>query len=447
MFSKLNTGVARSASIGVINQVVASATNFGLAVYLVRKLDAASFGLWGICFSVVLLILGLANGLLLTQMVVGLPKRPPWARPAYLRSIFLATVGLGFTVLVCAALFGILINAFTSSRTSGLVTDTNQIGLLVLVTGLAAGCVILLHYFLRQAFSVNKETTALLLNLILVISLAVMLAIHYVTGSAITPTLAMGFYALAHLIAATAGSLLLPVYRRHFRLGLLKRDIVDTWAQGRWAMAGVWVSWGQSQAYVYLTPLFFGLAGLGAVNAARMLVAPLIMLLPAVNQVALPRFANLQVQQPDQLSGSGIRACVVLLVCALAYAAIVGFGFDSLSLVLLGEVRADLFWIAMAWCLMAGLSLIRQIATVMMQAARQFYALFRYEAVVLCVTVGAMTALFKPLGLTAGVLATALGECLIAILVWRHFLSLKESERPAGPPKGTPVASPSQAPN
>jgi O-antigen/teichoic acid export membrane protein len=410
----------------MVNQGLASASNFGIAIYLVRSLDAASFGLWGIGFSIVLLSLGLVNGLLLAQMVVGLPHRAPSARPSYMRSILIGT-------LLLAGIF-VALGATTATLIGWLTTAESGLGYasLASTTGFAASAAITLHYFLRQAFSIHRERIAVLLNLVLLVTLLLGVTLLEWQGITVTATLAMLIYGAAHLVAALAGAWLLPVYTRHWRLSLVRRDLADAWLQGRWAMAGVGVSWGQSQVYVFITPLFFGLAGLGAVNAARMIVAPLIMMLPAVNQIALPRFSALQANQPERVGGSGLRLAQVMLLLATGYSLVVWLGYDLLSQLLLGSVRADLFWIAMAWCLMACFSLIRQVATVIMQALRDFRGLFLFESAVLGLTVTCLFVMLPMLGLPGGVIATALGECLIAALVWRYLArqSILQRARP-----------------
>lgn len=406
----LSRGLIQSISLGMVTQGLSSAANFGIAVYLVRKLDPAGFGLWGLGFSIILLALGLANGLLLSQMVVGLPHRKPWMREAYMRSVLVGTLLLA-TIL---SVLGLLVAAL-----AGLRGDAGGDASLAATTGVAAGGVITLHYFVRQSFSVSRERVAVLLNLVLLASLTVAVAWVERRELGISASSAMLIYGGAHFCAALCGALVLPVPTRHWQIAMVRRDLLDVWQQGRWASAGVSVSWGQSQAYVYLTPLFFGLAGLGAVNAARMIVAPLIMMLPAISQVALPRFSVLSAEHPGQLGHAGLRLSVVLGSLAVMYALIVWLGYDWLSLLLLGEVREELFWITMAWCLLAGLALVRQVATVIMQALRDFLVLFRVEAAVLAVTVTSMLVLLPVIGLVGAVLATALGEALIALLVWR----------------------------
>lgn len=405
----------KALSLSILNQVVSSGTNFALGVYLVRVLSPAEFGLYGIGFAICLFYSGIGNALLLTQMVVHTPDRSQEDRLPYAARMFMATVLFCLLTLVIAGLLFGLINFFSGSL-------VQFAGLGLGVTG-ASIAYLLKDFFVRHAYTARKEAWALAVNIAAAIGLLGFLLLKHQAGTALTSGTALWLYALGNLTGAVAGVLLMRLPLASMQFSRIVEDIREAWIGGRWAISGVSIIWAQSQAYMYVTALFAGPAGVGYANAARLLVTPVIVLVPAISQVAMPRLAELRAANLPAMRRAGGLFTIGLIFLGIIYSATLLGLLDAIAPVLLGSQYEDIAPLVVAWCLVMLFQLGRSGTVAILQVLKQFRPIALVNSVTAAITVFSCLILIRSIGVQGAILGVAFGELIFS--AWLFKLTYK----------------------
>jgi len=407
--------LGKALSVSVLNQMVSSGTNFALGIYLVRMLPPEEFGLYGIGFAISLFYGGMGTAIFLTQMIVHTPNKAQQDRLPYAGRVLL------LVVLFCAAtaLLTTLI-----LLTSSMVWEfmDKHMGFAFAVLAASVGY-LLKDFFVRHAYNVRREIWALAIHSIIACIMAlILLGMHLKFSTLLSVEMALWIYAVAQASGAILGYLFakLPV-AAHQRSALLA-DLREAWHGGKWASITILVYFVRTQAHTIVVASLLGPVGLAKLNAARLLVTPAVMLIPALGQVAMPRLAAARGQDVRHLMSLGRWITFALLVVALLYSVILLGGYDFIVDTVLGENYQDLFLITVLWCLYTCLLALRNGAEMVGQVLKKFKSLSSAN------TYGAIVSLIATYWLTVGydlpaaLIGLAIGEIVLIILVYRFVV-------------------------
>ncbi len=403
--------LGKALSLSVLNQAVSSGTNFALGIYLVRVLPPVEFGLYGIGFAICLFYSGIGNALFLTQMVVHTPDRSQEDRLPYATRIFVALVLFCVLTIVAAGLLFALIQLLPDSL-------VQFAGLGLAVTG-ASVSYLLKDFFIRHAYTARKETCALAINIAAAIGLLGSLLLKHQTDTGLSSETALWMYALGNLTGAVAGLVLVRLPLTAVQFFRVAKDVREAWIGGRWAIGGVSVIWAQSQAYMYVTALFAGPAGVGYANAAKLLITPVISLVPAISQIAMPRLAEMRATNPPaMLRAGGLFTFGMVILGAIYSVALLGL-LDEIAPLLLGAGYEDIAALVAAWCLVMLFQLARSGTVTVLQVLKHFRRITLVNLVSAAITVLACLILIRSLGVQGAILGVGFGELIFSVWLWR----------------------------
>jgi O-antigen/teichoic acid export membrane protein len=399
----------KALSVSFVNQAVSSGTNFLLAVFFVRFMDTEAFGVYGIAIAVVLLFSGVGNALLLTQMVVHLPDKDAEERPAYFGRNLIMVSGLALLALALAAI---------AAGVQWLWLDQTRAAAVMLATGVAAAAYLVKDYFLRLAYSLRREGVALSMNIAVAIMTISSLAFVWWIRHALDATSAIAIYSAGQSAGVLVGLLTCWPEIRLKHSGSLQADLRQSLDGGRWALGGVLVTWLQAQAYVYMTAIFVGPVGVGYANAARVFVSPLQMIMPAINQVTMPRLASLRREGVARVTAAGRVVTGFALLLGFAYAFVLGISYPLVANLLLGDKYHGLAALVAAWCVVVLMQLLRDGGSTLLLTLRKFRRLTVSGTAVACLSVPVTAVLAKECGSIGAVSATAIAEFSLAVVLW-----------------------------
>jgi O-antigen/teichoic acid export membrane protein len=369
--SKGKKALGRALSTSVLNQIVSSSANFAFVIYLVRSLTPEEFGLYGVGFAFSLFIVGIGNALFLTQMVVHTPDKPPSERVIYAARIFLLL--LLFCSCVAIAVPGISL-LFLSCLPAGFSVYFN----LAFAVAIAAPIVLAKEYFVRHAYNWKRETEALKINVVNLVALAfVLLSVDW-SDYPLSPHASLILYALPHGVAAAAGFIRakLPLAAAMDKQVLI--ELREVWAQGKWAVVQSILSLLRTQAHVFIGMAFIGATAVGLINATRVLVSPVLFVLPAISQILMPRLASMRADLKRAIAVTEMAASS-LVVLSLLYAMFLLLYSQDLSELALGDAYASneiVFDLIVCWCIVMCV----QVAQTCFSTLAQSLKLFRHWA-------------------------------------------------------------------
>jgi len=411
--------LAKALSLSVINQAVSSGSNFILGLYLVRILSPAEFGLYGIGFAVCMFYAGAGNALFLTQMTVHLPDKTPEEINNYIGRMLILVVIVCLCTLALSAVL-LLITGFILKKSN------SYSGFLSAVT-VASVSYLLKDFFIRHAYNKSAELKALWINVVLSITMILSLVGLFITQIKLTSETALYVYAGAHLIAIGFGFTQSGISIRLYNLSDLGRDLAEAWWHGKWALLQNFVYWLRTQAYTYVCLVFIGIEAVGVINAARILISPVIFILPAVSQMMLPRLSANRKDHQQVLQQTKTVAAVLFMLAA-TYSLIILLNLNFAINMGLGKQYAQQEYItsiAIVWCVIMSIQVVQTCLGTLSQALKLFkkWASANFIGAVVSILFAAI--LCSLYGVVGSVLGTLSGEIVLLAIMWYQLFVLK----------------------
>ncbi|MGV8898775.1 MAG: lipopolysaccharide biosynthesis protein [Burkholderiaceae bacterium] len=410
------SGVKGPLLLSLLNQVVSSGGNFVVGVYLARTLTLADFGLYGISYSICMLYIGFGNAVLLTQMVVNMPDKAEASKEGYASRILLGVLILSTLTLVLVALISLAVMQ---------VWPGWQLFSSIIATiALTSVALLAKEFLISYAYVRRNESLALLVSIISVGILCGGLAIEYLAGIELSAQNVLLLYASGAIAGTLVGYWLSPLSIAVNARNLMP-DFIEAWRHGRWALGGVSATWIQAQAYTYILAFFLGPAGVGQANAARIFISPFNFLIPAINQIAIPRLADLRESDRARMLRVSVMLTVGLLFVALVYSAILLTSMDFVFTTVLGRHDAGVQALIPIWCIFLVIQLAKTGGSVLLQVMRRFriLALINIPSAITAIVTAII--LIQQLGASGAIWGTVAAEIVLTILIWREIRNVR----------------------
>lgn len=396
-----------------LDQAVLSAVSFTIGVLFIATDSRSEFAVYTLALTGIQLASSVQNALIITPMMANTPHLDKPDRASFVTSM----VRIGSRIAIAASL------VFTAGVFGVATFAAYEVGWVALAGGLA-----LLGMWSRE---LRRARQFLDLR-----------PWRVLAGDAIYASLSIGVVLVALLEhrSISAGLALAGCGAAGLLTGLFKplatgadsdrNKAISNRAkklmrqQVKWTLPSVAVSWLQSSSYTFFAGSTGGLKSIADLNAARLAVTPVSLLLAAWNRLYLPT--------AGRLIGSGRRAEAVRM--AMTGAGIFAIGCAAYGSMLLlayqfdwlPGVRQKLHGLEVLVAMWLGymiVSGIRGVGTQLLVAETAFEVLFRYGVIALTITLVCV-----PLGGTyfgnSGILiGLAVGELALACLIWGRILA------------------------
>lgn len=274
----------KALSISGLNQVVSSGTNFILSFYLVRDLPPIEFGLYGIGMAVSLFYASIGNALFLIPLVVHTPDKTPEDRLSYGARIFVFTTLFCFATIVIVVLVTVI-----GTPISNTISKYSKF---ILAIAFASVAYLLKDFFIRHSYNFRKENWALQINFIILISLVIFLSVLKLFNIALNAQLAILVYAASNALGGIAGFARTKI-SNFITLKIHSfMDVTDIYTTGTFAVVMTIAGSLRGSSLIFLAPLIVGTIAVAQINAARVFVSPVLLIIPVINNVLMPRMAH-----------------------------------------------------------------------------------------------------------------------------------------------------------
>jgi len=305
--SRAQSVVGGRAGWGLADQAVSSLTNAGLSIVIARSVDAPSFGAFGIAFAVFSFALGSSRALATDPLVI---RYSAENSQGFRRAVGGAT-GLALVLGVAA---GVVV--LTAGAAMGGTVGAALRALAVVLPGL------LLQDAWRHAFlAARRPRDALVNDLCWAAVQFVAIGVLVRAGTPTVSMLVLGWGGAA-LVAAGLGFTQMRVLPQPQRAVAWLREHRDL---GPLLVLEYAITMGAFNTALLLIGLLGGLAEVGAIRAAQVLLGPLQMLFLGVTAITVPEFSR-RVDRPRRtlvryaafvsatLGGAGAATLVILLL-------------------------------------------------------------------------------------------------------------------------------------
>lgn len=272
---------ARKGYLSAFDQGVISITNFLASIFLARLVSPQEFGVYAIGFLLLHFIRALQEGVVVQPMSsIGAAMEPPAFR-RYVSSVAVIQLALAVGSSVSAAFVGWLLTALGNDVAGPTLFSLWFVFLMWQP-----------QEFIRRTFYTRGEIQGAVLNTI-VSSIVRLFALWlYHQQSVLSGQAGMHAIAWGALVAAVLG---FWQARRYWTIHDLypMRAGLSNWKFGRWVLGGTLANWIALEVYPIITAGLISFAAAGAYRALQTVVAPVHVLLRAIDTLLTPRIALL----------------------------------------------------------------------------------------------------------------------------------------------------------
>ena len=395
---------------GILNQAISSIINFSYGVYLLRTLEMADFGIYNMAFAAILFVSGASQGFFLVQMTVITPTMT-----VSTQRNFLARVQI---LLICAMGFLCVIAASASYFLSTTTYFSTGVVLIwpIVITSIAF---MAKEFHIRLAFNDNRGLDAVAIHLVLACILLAAVIFTQTQEIVMSVSNALMLYALANIIAAMLGQLRSGLRMRGHNFNDLIETLRLVQSGGKWAFLTNIIFSLRSQAHTIIVGAALGPVGVAKINAARILVTPAVLVIPALSQVMLPRLSILrEVGGIQNLRHLQRKITLGLMTVAISYAAFLLMVYPKLSNFVFGGRYDGLFWITALWCGFAIAQSVRSGFDITIQALRRFKLISAINVIGAFVALATVYVLTNIMGISGAVIGVACGELVVMAGFW-----------------------------
>jgi hypothetical protein len=397
----------RSVGIALVDQAVLSLFNLGLNLMLIALAAPSEFGRYIYASAVLLVCTSLQNALVTTPLAVLVPGRQPAEQARVVEGL------LSFDVpfrIVCALAAPVLC----------VLTDHSPDFLLAV-----AVCVFSAlgrETWRTMALAFEKPAECLRIDAISVlVSCAAAILLWRVLQPAVAciAGVAVGNFAGAYMARRTQ-----PVVRLPMQLAVANYRALF-WGDTQWSLMGAGTTELQYRSYVFTLEFFRETAVLASVQAGRLLLGPLSLVVGAWGKVARPAMAR-KLAENDFSGMMRITAAgmVYVLSVAAAYCAALYLVWPLAETWIFKGRYADVGLMTMAWGGYMLVVIAHMVLSVPLQAAMQLKQLAQVTMATACLTGVLLLSLALPVPPVFAVVAMTVGEVVALIWILRLVLEL-----------------------
>ena len=401
-------------SISLTNQFIASGTNFALGIYLVRVLTPQEFGMYGIGSAISLFLSGIGNALFLTQMVVRTPDKKQEDKIPYAARMFVSLSMFSSLLLMV----GLILLIVGWRLDYGIGNYESYVCAVVA----AAVSYLTKDFFIRHAYNQRQEHIALFINTILAILMSVLLILSHMFQVKINAVIALWIYSLSHAMTAVVAIIIAKLPVKRVSINGIKKDLKELLNGGAYSVLAHIIITVRSQAHTIILPFLLGAVGVAEVNAGRIMISPVAMILPALTQLILPRLSAARASKLDGGRNEGVRYSAMLAVCVAVYSIIILIFYKQAHDILLGDRYNNLNGVVMAWCIYSLFSAYKSGIEMLIIASKKFKEQVVVNLIGMVVSIVLVYIMSKSYGAAGSIAALGISE-VVVILTMMSFRS------------------------
>jgi O-antigen/teichoic acid export membrane protein len=392
-----------------IDQGFLSLLNFGIGFLFIHYASKADYGVYSFCMIIILLMVGFQNALINTQMTVKTSRKPKEKQQSYCGAMF----SLQYLLFLPIILLSVFI-AWTLQ-----ITDIISESIAIIISAMAAGAYgMLIREFTRSYFYVWLKpgmvfTTDIIYILATISGLILLLNL-----------LDLKAYSVLILIGLCAGSAGIFMLKRNqfifaFNPKESKLAFQDSWFNGRWAMLGVTVTWIQSSSSTYLSMIFVGPEATAELNAARLLLMPVVMLNTSIYAVVKPYWSRWCTSKEfNKMKVNGLTVVIGMGLLIIVYGAILHFSQEIILALLYTKSYSNISTLILLWSLFFASQIIRMnyMSQLQMFDMFKYITLMNIPTSILTLTLGSVMVIAY--GTAGSLLIMIIAELILASLLW-----------------------------
>ena len=401
----------RRVAISVVDQSLLSLLNFVIGIWLIRSASKYEYGLYLAGNAAVTYLLGIQAALVNVQMTVRAPLYQGKERVHFCAALVKAQL-LFFSIPSLLFAGGAVV--FTIG--GGAYRDEMLLAGTVAMTFIG----VLAREFFRSYFFQEQNPLAVLI-------IDIFYSIFLLCGLAVAVWTLHRDIHIAFLLTAGGASLIVGVVAARFahlpslrEVHGIKTAVAEAWHGGRWALAGMSVTWIQDQSYIFLVGTIAGASATAEAGASRLFLAPATLTLAGIFRVLMPRWAHMrQSGEMMKVRSMTLRTAWVVAGIVAAYAVVASVVQKKAIPILFPGEYGNIGILVIFWGIICDLQAARTAYSTGLQVFERFREITivnTYSAAIVLVSGYYLVHMY---GVSGGMMAQVIGEFTLTGLLWR----------------------------
>jgi O-antigen/teichoic acid export membrane protein len=405
---------------GIIDQGLLSLANLGIGLFLINHTTKENYGLYGIGFAIVLFFVSVQNGLITTQMTILAPEKTE--REGGIDLYCLSMLYGQYFIFIPIWIFFQIV-AYNLYNLDIVGSDVFLYQMVISITIMS----VLFHEFMRRYFFLKfNPRRVLMIDLVNVFFIALTLYMTTRWDYEKPHILALAIFGGGAMVAGMIGLLSSGLVGFVSKTKMLE-SLKEAWGNGRWALGGVVVTWGQSQGYVLLLSILATAEAVAEANAARLFLAPVNVISAGFIRVFMPKLVHLKNQQ-NHTAVKNMARKILAVVIASIFILVLGVIIleDYIIEFAFTDDYSNIGTYVIAWAVVVLFVAIRFNTSTLLQVYSKFKDITLCNTVTTAITLLLGIVLIHYFSVLGSIAALAVGEILLSILLWRKFLLVKK---------------------
>ena len=404
--------------LSLIDQGLLSVFNLLIGIFLIKQLPPSEYGLYVLATSIILLVIGLQNALINTQMTVLAPQKEKNEQKKFCAYLSIGQFIYWFPV---ASLFWIILYI---SNQLNLINDNMYS---VLLTVIFISSALLIKEFIRSYLFINLDIKMVfILDIFYILMNFLFILIFYYCHLG-----KMYLYVLVALGLSSVCVFFFPFYKLNKSVPFSIRKILNSLkyclVHGKWSLIGVMVTWLHSQSYVYLITPLLGRDQMAIVHSARLLFAPIALLNMSYGKIFRAKWArDWNSPNRSKVFKSAQLVLNILLSTIIFYSfTIYLFEKEIVTLFFTKEYSSSGYYIVF-WTGIFLFQACRTNASLLLQVFLHFKDLALANSLMAITTIIGSVIFIKLFTVSGSLLGMMTGEAFLAIYLMREVKKCKE---------------------
>lgn len=411
-----------NSGLSIANQILLSALNFLVGLYLIRLGTKETYGLYSQLFAGGIFAVAILDSLLGSPLTTLAPGMTTTLRQHVMRQLYqcqqVAAAGLALLFGLATSLLLIWQEAHPSPWLVGAAFS-----FFVFASAI--------REFQRTLWFIDAQVARVFrmdATYVLLAGIGGSLLIWLDEVNLIATLLVIGFANCIAFLPTT------PQVENPGQVDLpkIQTTLLDMWDKAKWILPGTLVGWAGNYSFLYLSSMLVGLAAAADISAARLLLIPISLLVVAWSRVARPQAGKL-IQQEDwkKLNRLGVLSLVSIEFLAMAYILILIVGLPWLQTHILGPKYLTITPLVWAWGVYFIINAARSITTTWLVSLGAFRPLFFVGAlclpIILLIAINTM-ATMGTMGAIVALSILEFIELIIGLILISRYRKLNEGK-------------------
>jgi len=400
--------------ISSLDEAIRSVTRFLTAYFLIKTMTKVDYGYYSLIIPITLLILSIQNAIINSPLMVLYVERNKVTQASYVSSLIIAQIFFSliiflFTIVIAVTL--LLMQIITSA----------ELFMFISVAIAVAG--LLSWEFLRGIYFTKELPQAVIkIDIVYFFILCILTLFIY---SVFFVNVAIIFI-LIGISSLSVSFMQNKSLVEHIDLASIKMYLRENWVLGKWALGGVIVTHIQTYGYIYMIGLLISAEAIAEVSAARLLLMPFAFLVQGWGKIAVPRGARLREDNKvKELYKEQIVISILLGILIVIYTTLIISIPENLKDTILSHNYANSY----NYVIFIGISLSFKFFSMNAmfghQALKNFSIITKVNFITMIVVILSSYILINLIGVEGALLASILGQFLLATGLWITFSKSK----------------------